>query len=539
MLKTVEKYPVFTILFLVLIMLLPNLNSLSVTIMEARNFITAREMIEDGNWLLTTMNGVARYEKPPLPTWITALSAFVFGIKNVFGYRLPAVIMLCMVGVFVHLLSKKIIDNKLHSFYNGLIAITSFYIIGIIIEAPWDIYAHGFMLIGIYYLFDAYSKGGFLTIMLASFFVGCSVLSKGPVSLYALLLPFLISYSLVYNMSRKNSYKTVLVLILGGLIGGWWFLYVRVMDPKPFLEIATRETSRWSSYNVKPFYYYWSFFTQSGLWTIPAFISLLFPYLKNKVNDKKAYRFSFYWTLIAVILLSVIPEKKPRYLMPVLIPLSINIGFYINYIIIHFKTIKSKGERIPIYFNFGLLSAIGTLFPVIGIILLKNDLSSISLIFILGAVLLFIIGLLMARFLYKEQLKKVFYLSILFLVVIMAAVIPAGNKMILKNKDFNDMSLLKVETINGNIKVYYLDNISPEMIWSFGDTILKIEKKNGQYNFPKEDTFGVLINNNDLIKQDLNFKVSKKTTYNLNTINKGSKKYKQRLVNHYYIFQKK
>ena len=266
---------------------------------------------------------------------------------------------------------------------------------------------------------------------------------------------------------------------------------------------------------------------------------MLFPYLKNKVNDKKAYRFSFYWTLIAVILLSVIPEKKPRYLMPVLIPLSINIGFYINYIIIHFKTIKSKGERIPIYFNFGLLSAIGTLFPVIGIILLKNDLSSISLIFILGAVLLFIIGLLMARFLYKEQLKKVFYLSILFLVVIMAAVIPAGNKMILKNKDFNDMSLLKVETINGNIKVYYLDNISPEMIWSFGDTILKIEKKNGQYNFPKEDTFGVLINNNDLIKQDLNFKVSKKTTYNLNTINKGSKKYKQRLVNHYYIFQKK
>ena len=46
----------------------PHLSLVEVNIMEARNFITAREMITDGNWLLTTMNGIARYEKPPLPT---------------------------------------------------------------------------------------------------------------------------------------------------------------------------------------------------------------------------------------------------------------------------------------------------------------------------------------------------------------------------------------------------------------------------------------------------------------------------------------
>ena len=33
-----------------------------------------------------------------------------------------------------------------------------------------------------------------------------------------------------------------MVLILSILIGGWWYLYVRVADPESFLEIAKKET---------------------------------------------------------------------------------------------------------------------------------------------------------------------------------------------------------------------------------------------------------------------------------------------------------
>ena len=71
---------------------LPHLDVVEVNIMEARNFITAREMLEYGNWIHTTMNLEPRYEKPPLPTWLTAFSASVFGVKSLFGLRLPAVI---------------------------------------------------------------------------------------------------------------------------------------------------------------------------------------------------------------------------------------------------------------------------------------------------------------------------------------------------------------------------------------------------------------------------------------------------------------
>ena len=64
-----------------------------VDIMESRNFITAREMLRNGNWIHTTMNLEPRYEKPPLPTWMTAASASVFGLDSIAGLRLPAALM--------------------------------------------------------------------------------------------------------------------------------------------------------------------------------------------------------------------------------------------------------------------------------------------------------------------------------------------------------------------------------------------------------------------------------------------------------------
>lgn len=92
MIKLIKRHPVISICLFTAFMLLPNLKVLDVSIMEARNFITAREMVQDGNWLLTTMNGEPRYEKPPLPTWLTAVSGLLFGIKSTFALRLPAIL---------------------------------------------------------------------------------------------------------------------------------------------------------------------------------------------------------------------------------------------------------------------------------------------------------------------------------------------------------------------------------------------------------------------------------------------------------------
>ena len=79
--------------FLIIILILlaysiSTFNLIEVGIMEARNFQTAKEMVEDNNWLLPTLNGEPRYQKPPLPTWLTAFSVLLFNSKSIIFYRI-------------------------------------------------------------------------------------------------------------------------------------------------------------------------------------------------------------------------------------------------------------------------------------------------------------------------------------------------------------------------------------------------------------------------------------------------------------------
>ena len=535
MVKAIEKYPLLTLSILVLFMLLPNLHIMDVTIMEARNFISAREMVNDGNWILTTLNGEPRYQKPPLPTWITAVFGYFSGFKSLFFLRLPSVLMILLTGITAYFLSINLLNNKLHSFFNAIITITSFYVIGITIEAPWDIYNHSFMLLAIYFLWLVFEKDSRLFLfVLASIFMGFSFLSKGPVSFYALLLPFLISYGLIYKFNKKKLLDLIIVIALALIIGGWWFLYVRLTDPESFLIITDRETSNWASYNVRPFYYYWSFFTQSGLWTIPAFMGLIYPYLKNKVSNLKAYQFSIIWVFISLVLLSIIPEKKSRYLMPLLLPLAINTGFYIEYIVREFKNLKNYRETIPVYFNFGLIAIIGILFPLITYGIFKDDLSGFWFNYIFASLSLFITSLLILIYLKQKELKKVFYLSVLFFCLILVAVLPLSKAFI---KNDNYLSISELNSSFKEILIYSFGAVSPELIWDYGDKIAPISKVSSD---TKE--FGLLTKFNTLGEVEANFQdytIDYKLTFDLNQMPENSKKYRDRLKTDYYILTKK
>ena len=105
--KISEKYYPYLLIAACLLLFFPHLDVLYANIMEARNFNTAREMLEHNNWVLTTMNGEARYEKPPLPTWLAAISAGVFGITKLWALRLPSAIISTVLVLFSFSLSRK------------------------------------------------------------------------------------------------------------------------------------------------------------------------------------------------------------------------------------------------------------------------------------------------------------------------------------------------------------------------------------------------------------------------------------------------
>ncbi|AEE19515.1 4-amino-4-deoxy-L-arabinose transferase-like glycosyltransferase [Dokdonia sp. Hel_I_63] len=479
MIKLIEKRPVLTIIIVVGVLLLPFLDVLEVTIMEARNFVTAREMLTDGNWILTTMNGEPRYEKPPLPTWLSAISGAIFGVNSVWAMRFPAVLMVMLLGSMIYTLSRKLTLTKRNSLINALVSITSLYVILIVFEAPWDIYAHAFMLTAIYCIFKGLSedtsRGNISTWLIAAICIGASILSKGPVSLYVLFLPFLIAYVVIYRReTERRKWLPVTLVLLGGLLLGFsWYGYVRAIDPETFAAIASKETGNWTSYNVRPFYYYWSFFVQSGLWTIPAFISLLYPYLKTRVSNRKAYRFTFLWTIIAVVLLSVIPEKKSRYLMPVLIPLAMNVGFYITYLVKRFKELKSRKEIVPVYFNVGLLLLIFIAAPIAFIYLAISHSIAVNAIGVIAFMVVLIVALYIIRALMRGNIYHVFLLIVL--AVICTAI---GSLSVLKNNLFNEYySAFIDEVLESSTPLYSFEMGAPEVFWGAERKIVMLDSE--------------------------------------------------------------
>jgi len=521
-----------------------NLDALYVNIMEARNFITAREMLIDGNWLLTTFNGEPRYQKPPLPTWLTAISAGIFGLKSLFALRLPAAIVTVVLVLSTFKFLTKLTRRRSFAFIAALILSTSFYIVFAGRNGQWDIFTHAFMMVCIYnlYLLFERSNKNYKYAIIAGLFFGLSFMSKGPVSLYALLLPFLISYGIVFKFRNlKDKWFPLLgFLIIAFVLSGWWHWYTLTFDSTAASAITQKEATNWLNYEVKPFYYYWSFFTQSGIWTIPAFISLLYPYLKDKVFNKKAYLFTFLWTVIAVVLLSIIPEKKSRYLLPVLIPLAMNTGFYIEYLFRKFHDFSDKKEKIPVYFNFGLIATIGVIFPIAGYFFLKNGLEGKMFWFVSLSIVLFIIGILMWRYLLRKKIKRVFYLNIFFIAAIIVLGMPLA-KAVTINPEYKGLDNLNVWQEKTELPVFEFASVAPELIWAYGNK-MNIIKNGDSINIPNLSKFGVTVSEDDKISfRDIfkDYKLDSITRYDMNAKGRDDRSHKTRLYRDFFLVTKK
>lgn len=542
--RYLRNRPFLLLTLICIAIFITHLDALWVNIMEARNFVTAREMLQDSNWLLTTLNGEPRYQKPPLPTWLSAGSGFLFGIKSVFAMRLPAALVSILMVLTTYVFTKKLTTNNRYAFVSSLLLATSFFIVFSGRNGQWDIFTHGFMMVCIYQLYLLFStqEKKYKRALIAAVFFGCSFMSKGPVSLYVLLLPFLTAYGLIftYKGKRKTVLPLLLFLIIALLLSAWWHIYTYVLDPENVIATTTRETANWTSYNIRPFYYYWSFFTQSGVWCIPAFIALLYPYLKDKVFFKKGYQLTLLWTLCSVFLLSIVPEKKSRYLLPVLIPLALNTGFYIEYLFRRFTNISDKKEVIPVYFNFGLIGLIGLVFPFIGYYFLK-DLSGVAWPwFVVLSIMLFLIGIFICLQLIQKKIERVFYATILFIVSIICFGMPL-SKVAIQNEDYNSFTQLKKWEEKNNTPVYEFAHSTPEIVWEYGSNIPVIFGSQIT-TLPKEKTFAVLVGINkekELKEAFKEYTIKKITKYDINPNNVSSKRYNGRLWRDLFLVSKK
>lgn len=299
-----------------------NNRTLQPDIMESRNLVTAREMVETGEWLVPTMNGDLRLEKPPLPTWISAVVESV-SPNDIAAQRAVASLFGIMLVIFFYLLCRDVF--KVDPAIAVILLCTCYQFMLMARTVSWDIYTHGFMLGGIYFLVMAVRGNGrrWGKFLLAGLFTGLSILSKGPVSLFALFLPFLIAWCLFDRQPMRGKWKQVIVMAIVALVvGGWWYAYIHIFHGDEWQAVMAKETGSWLNRNVRPWYYYWKFFLEAGVWALLLLTATIMMLRRGFRYDKKAL-VPVMWMLFSLILLSCMPEKKTRYLLPLLIPAAI------------------------------------------------------------------------------------------------------------------------------------------------------------------------------------------------------------------------
>ncbi|MCE1197661.1 MAG: glycosyltransferase family 39 protein [Marinilabiliales bacterium] len=499
-LKQPKIFYLFGLLLLMYCTFLLHNGTLPANLMEARNLISAREMVADHNWLNPTLNGELRLEKPPLPTWISALNLKIIGEQDLGLLRLPAALMAMLLIFFLFRMTRALTADPLLPWIAAATAATSFYIFFLARDISWDMFCHSFMMGAIWQLHKAITtkKLSLSAYCWSALLMGLSFLSKGPVAFYALLLPFL----LVLYITRKETTlyfhgKGFLLLVTITLMVSMpWTLWIYYAHPEQTVAMAERESSAWVSREMKPPWHYWSFPAQSGVWLLPAILSLALPFVRKREETDPGYRKVVLWSLLAVALLSIVPEKKERYLFPVLIPLAISTAWYFRLLSQAFqKGTERRVDRLFLFVNGTIVGFAAFAAP----LLICYPVRSMGILLSWPSYLLIFLGfwsvsgLLLGSMIQRRPLQQWLGMVLLVAVVLTFLMKPLGQ-FATQNPEYKSYTSLQHDEQVNNLPFFYSGEKNGkllEIFWEIGKKVNYLEPP-GSSQLPALDAF-VLI----------------------------------------------
>jgi 4-amino-4-deoxy-L-arabinose transferase-like glycosyltransferase len=445
-----------------------------VDLMEARNFVTAREMVTENHWLIPTMNGEIRLEKPPMPTWLAAWSSKLSGTRgNLAVLRLPNALAGCLLIFSFYGLSQAINRNSRQAFLSAAMLVTSVLVIDAGRTGSWDIFCHAFMVAALWGLWAGVeNRAGIWSFVAAGICLGLSFMSKGPVSFYALFLPAAIAYGYFYGFKNvKRSWQGLaLALVICLCISAWWPLYIVIRHSAAGMMVAQKESDAWASRHVEPWWYYWHFLAFTGVWLVLAFAALCRPYSAERSENRRAQAFFLLWLAAALIMLSLIPEKKERYLLPAMIPLFLMTGDLVNGVIERFsKKLDQWTDRDLVLAHTSLVSLLSILLPfVLGFFMIKRG-QAIDKTLIAYGVAFWGIAYFLIRLYRQRQVLRLMLVSLAFLSLATLAVMQHYTVLTCANSELKRIDSQSLDREIGSTKVYLLGNpVDMRIIWDLG-----------------------------------------------------------------------
>lgn len=306
---------------------------------EAREAGIAREMIENGNWVATYLNGHLFLEKPPLYTWALALPLKWIGYRD-WVVRIPVFLFTLATLILTFFLARRMLGAA--GAAAALVSLASMWLFmevnhGAMVDNGLVFFTTLAMLACFNLCIPAPQARLWAILFYLS--LGAAFLCKGVVG-FALVLAGVCPF-LLFRKSRpawRTLHPFLGLLILAIMIGGWlgalWLKggadYYRVF----FIENHLQRFLGKAGPTPEWFYYFPYLLITPFPWTIllpPALWLIWRRRQADKLTTRPFVDFLFWWVIGMFFLLSVAGSKDNQYLMPILPPVAIVCGAWVEY----------------------------------------------------------------------------------------------------------------------------------------------------------------------------------------------------------------
>jgi len=324
----------------------------------------ARGMSESGDWLTPKVNGIFRFDKPPLIYW---LMGFFYSLpKNeiwdslgTFSARLPSALaslfLMLMIGDTLFCWPQKS-DRK---FLTPIVASLGFALSPLIIiwsrTAVSDALLTGTLGMSLLLFWRRMASENNDQCISAWVFLGFAILTKGPVA-FVLTILTITSFLFTQKDWKKLLYKINLKkgFLITTLISLPWYILELIKEGKPFWDnfFGYHNFQRYTSVvnnHAEPFWFFLYIMMLSSLPFTPFLFHGIFEALKDFLKSSKErcnvtetlYTYSLCWFASVLIFFSISSTKLPSYWLPA-IPAA---AILISNSFINFKNSKKSSNK--------------------------------------------------------------------------------------------------------------------------------------------------------------------------------------------------
>jgi len=299
--------------------------------------ITAREMLESGDWVRPTCNGQPRYNKTPLSYWLVAGFARITGRVDEFTTRLPSALFGVLSAAAILYFVNQWLTFRIAALSAG-VWITSLGYIRYTHNARPEMALTFFVLLCFLSFYSSVAardrRGQAVYIFIFWISFALANLAKGPAPLPLVLVP-LFFYVAIFRQWKKlfNWPMVIGVIIFLAVVLPWPLAIAAKLNWNLALwkkEFVDRFIGDYAS-GHKPLYYY---LPKMFIFILPwvAFLpmALAAPFYRIWNKRQAAMQFLWLWFVVDFMFLTVSMGKRQHYILPLMPATAILIGILLE-----------------------------------------------------------------------------------------------------------------------------------------------------------------------------------------------------------------